>query len=98
MKRKLSAVEARKHFGEMLEGVHYRGDEVVIERAGKVMAVLIPEYLYRNLERDRERLWELIQMNWEHNKDVPPGEIEEAIEEAIREVRAGRWPEPTDHS
>jgi hypothetical protein len=35
MKRRLSAVEARKRFGELLEGVHYRDDEVVIERAGK---------------------------------------------------------------
>lgn len=99
MKRKLSAVEARKHFGELLEGVFYRGDEVVIERAGKVMAVVIPAYLYENIERSRERLWELIELAHERNKDVPPEEIEEAIAEAIREVRAGRWPkDSTDQS
>ena len=33
MKRKVSAVEARRRLGEILEGVYYRGDEVVIERA-----------------------------------------------------------------
>jgi hypothetical protein len=87
MKRKLAAVEARKRLGEVLEGVYYRGDEVVIERAGKVMAVVIPEYLYRNIERSRERLWELIEKAQERNKDVPPEEIEQAIEEAVREVR-----------
>lgn len=42
MKRRISAVEARKRLGDILESVHYRGDEVVIERAGKPMAVVIP--------------------------------------------------------
>jgi hypothetical protein len=97
MKRKLSAVEARKQFGEVLDGVHYRGDEVVIERAGKVMAVVIPEWLYRNIERSRDELMRLIEMNWEYNKDVPPEEIEEAIAEAVREVRAQERHESDRH-
>jgi prevent-host-death family protein len=87
MKRTISAVEARKRLGEVLEGVYYRGDEVIIERAGKPMAVVIPSSRYEVLERNRERLMELIQMNWEKNKDVPSEEIEREIELAIREVR-----------
>jgi prevent-host-death family protein len=90
VKRKLSAVEARKRLGEILEGVYYRGDEVVIERAGKPMAVVIPAGLYASLERDRERLFDLIEMNWERNKDVPYEEIEKDVDAAIREVRARR--------
>jgi len=88
MKRTISAVEARKRLGEILESVYYRGDEVVIERAGKPMAVVIPSARYEVLERDRERLMELIQMNWEKNKEIPSEEIEREIELAIREVRA----------
>ena len=87
MKRRVSAVEARKRFGEILEGVFYRGDEVVIERAGKAMAVVIPTARYEALERSRERLFELIEKNWERNKDVPAEEIERDIQKAIREVR-----------
>jgi prevent-host-death family protein len=94
MKRTISAVEARKRLGEILESAHYRGDEVVIERAGKPMGVVIPyaryEVLERQRERARERLWQLLEKNWEKNKDVPPEEIERDIEEAIREVRAER--------
>ena len=93
MKRRISAVEARKRLGEILEGVYYRGDEVVIERAGKPMAVVIPAERYAAMERNRERFFELIEKNWEHNKDVPPEEIERAIAEAIAEVR-GRPVEP----
>jgi len=88
MKRTISAVEARKRLGEILESVYYRGDEVIIERAGKPMAVVIPSSRYAILEQDRERLMELIQMNWEKNKDVPSELIEREIERAIREVRA----------
>jgi prevent-host-death family protein len=87
MKRTVSAMEARKRLGELLEGVFYRNDEVVIERAGKPMAVVIPAYLYQNIERGRDRLMELIKMNWEHNKDVPPEELEADIEAVMLELR-----------
>lgn len=87
MKRHVSAVDARKRLGEILESVYYRGDEVIIERAGKPMAVVIPAQQYERLQRDRNRIIELIEMNWEHNKNVPSEEIEAAIAEAIAEVR-----------
>src|SRR3990172_4546927 len=87
MKRRLSAVEARKRFGEILEGVYYRGDEVLIERAGKQMAVVIPLERYEAMERARDRFMELVEKNWEQNKDVPPEDMEAAIERAIRKAR-----------
>ena len=90
MKRRISAVEARKRLGEILESVYYRGDEVVIERAGKPMAVVIPAQRYEVMERSRERLFELIEKNWERNKDVPYEEIEREVQEAIKEVRGQR--------
>ncbi|HEY7467658.1 MAG TPA: type II toxin-antitoxin system prevent-host-death family antitoxin [Dehalococcoidia bacterium] len=88
MKRKLSAVEARKKLGEILESVYYRGDEVVIERAGKPMAVVIPASLYESLEKSRRRLFELIELNWERNKDVPYEQIETDVEATLRAVRS----------
>ena len=90
MKRRVSAVEARKRLGELLEGVFYRGDEVVIERAGKPMAVVIPAERYAAMERSRQRFLELIEAAQERNKDVPPDVIEREVAEAIREVRAGQ--------
>ena len=87
MKRRLSAGEARKRLGELLEGVYYRGDEVVIERAGKPMAVVISAQRYRALERNRERLFELVEQAQARNKDVPYHVIEREVTEAIEEVR-----------
>ena len=51
-------------------------------------AVVIPTYLYDNIERSRERLMELIEKAQARNKDVPSEVIEADIAEAIRAVRA----------
>ncbi len=87
MKRRVSALEARKRLGEILEAVYYRGDEVVIERAGKPMAAVIPMARYAAAEASRERLFSLIEKNWERNRDVPLDEIEAEIDDAVRAVR-----------
>lgn len=87
MKRRLSAMEARKRMGEVLEGVFHRGDEVIIERAGKPMAVVIPASLYEALERDRERFFELIEKNWASNRDVPYEQIEKEVNAAVKAAR-----------
>ena len=42
MERTVSAMEARKKFGELLNRIHLRGEEIVIERAGKRIAKMIP--------------------------------------------------------
>ena len=93
MKRRVNALEARRRLGELLEGVYYRGDEVIIERAGKPMAVVIPMARYESVERSRDRLFELIDENWAKNKDVPYEEIEREVAEAVREARSGGKPE-----
>ena len=39
--RRVSATEARVHFGELLDGVTARHDVVFVERAGKEVAVVV---------------------------------------------------------
>lgn len=89
MKRKLSALEARRRLGEVLEGVYYRGDEVAVERAGKVMAVVIPLERYEALERGRQRLLDLIERTQERNRDVAYEIITREVATTVREVREG---------
>jgi prevent-host-death family protein len=79
-------MEARRKFGEMLEDVR-RGDEVVIERAGKTMGVLISPERYRMIEQDREQFRSMVAEARERFKDVPGDEIEGMVDEAVREVR-----------
>jgi len=40
--KKINAMKARQNFGQMLEEVYYRGEQFVIERAGRPMAAVIP--------------------------------------------------------
>ena len=40
--KKINAMKARQNFGQMLEEVYYRGEQFVIERAGRPMAALVP--------------------------------------------------------
>ena len=87
MKRTLSAVEARKRLGEILEGVYYRGDEVVIERAGKPMAVVVPAHVYESIKASRERVFQFIEENWERTKDLSPEEVDSIVDEAVRAAR-----------
>ena len=42
MGQSVSAVEARQKFGELLNRVSLRGEEIMIERAGKKIARLLP--------------------------------------------------------
>lgn len=90
MKRRISAMEARKRLGDLLESVYHRGDEVIIERAGKPMAVVIPASRYEAMERRRDEFWKMVEATWEKNKDVPPEEIYADVEAAIREVREAK--------
>jgi hypothetical protein len=98
MKRTVSAMEFRRKLGEILEGVFYRGDEVKIERNGKLMGVIVSPDRYEQTEQSRNRsmdtLFELFEKNWEHNKDVPPEVLEREVNEAVREMRGKNRAEP----
>ncbi|HLZ69419.1 MAG TPA: type II toxin-antitoxin system Phd/YefM family antitoxin [Dehalococcoidia bacterium] len=90
MQRRVSAVEARQRLGELLEGVFYRDDEIVIERAGKPMAVLIPAERYDALRHERERFWKLVEEAQERQYAASLAEIEADVQAAIAEVRGNR--------
>ena len=93
MRRTVSAMEARKRFGELLESVYYRGDEVTIERAGKVMAVVVPAaewdaWMEKRAAEAKERFFTLVDEIYARNAHVDPEQVERDVAEAIKRVRA----------
>lgn len=42
MNNVVSAIEARKNLGELLNRVLYRGEEIFVERKGKLVAKIVP--------------------------------------------------------
>ncbi|MGE3796479.1 MAG: type II toxin-antitoxin system Phd/YefM family antitoxin [Thermomicrobiales bacterium] len=92
MEKRLSATEARVHFGEVLKRVAEDGSTYVIERAGKPQAVIISDMEYRRLTQNASprRLMEKLA----GLQEVLGSEAEERArfdwEELIREEREKR--------
>lgn len=85
MERRMTATEARVHFGEVLRDVTERGKTVVVERGGKPQAVVISLEEYQRLKRGRDERprWEVLleeahaQIRREGNQPLfpPPEEV-----------------------
>lgn len=87
MRKTVSAVRARGKLGQMLEEVYYRGDQYVIERAGKPMAAVVPVEQYEQWRRERDAFFELVEELRSRNTDVGAGEVEEDVAAARRARR-----------
>jgi len=90
MVKKVTALAARKKFGELLEGVYEKGDQYVIERGGEPMAAVVPVWQLQDRQIRRERLFGMIGKVWQRNKRVAPKVIEKEVANAVEAVRAKR--------
>lgn len=88
MLRKMSATEARVHFGEVLRAVSESGDHIEVERGGQPIAVVISIEEYRALRESSHAEPELDwydQIKATHHLFKHLGHIDWA-----EEIRAGR--------
>jgi prevent-host-death family protein len=97
MTKTISATEARVHLGEMLDEVESRGSRVVIERAGKPVAMLISIEESRSLPRSRDDIETLIQRARENRAAIAawraehrPGESLADSADILHELREER--------
>ena len=88
MTKKVTALKARKNLGQLLEEVYYKGDQYVIERAGRPMAAVVPVWQLEDWQRRRKRFFGMVQALWQRNKKAKPEVIEREVQEAVRAVRA----------
>ena len=88
MTKRVPAMTARKNFGELLESVFYRGDEIVVERAGKPMGVLIPMAQYQKLEQQRTDALAVMESLWADAPAMPDAQAAE--QDILEEVQAVR--------
>ncbi len=88
MTKKVNALKARKNLGQLLEEVYYKGDQYVIERAGRPMAAVVPIWQLEEWQKRRERFFGMVEELWQKNKKVKPEVIEREVQEAVRTVRA----------
>jgi antitoxin (DNA-binding transcriptional repressor) of toxin-antitoxin stability system len=88
--KRVAAMKVRDKLGQLLDDVYYQGDEVVIERAGKAMAILIPVTRYQQYQRDREERFKILEQIKARTKRIPAKQLDATIDEAVRASRARR--------
>jgi len=86
--KKINALKARQNLGQLLEEVYYKGDQYVIERAGRPMAAVVPVWQLEEWRKRRDRFFARVSELWEKNKTLRPGVVEREVKQAIRAVRA----------
>lgn len=87
MIREITAMDARKNFGEILNGVKYRHDSVLIRKAGKPIAALIDVDLFEKIRSLKHQFDALTDELGNTYVGVPIEEAEKEIEEAINNIR-----------
>lgn len=82
MIREITAMDARKNFGELLNEVKYRHDSVLIKKAGKPIAALIDVELFDKVRHMKNKFEALTQeLGRAYN-----GESVEIAEDEIKEA------------
>jgi prevent-host-death family protein len=87
MRKTINAVRARGQLGQILEEVYYRGDQYIIERAGKPMAAVVPIELFEQWQKAKEEVFAAISAVRKGNKGISPEVIAKKVATAVRAVR-----------
>jgi prevent-host-death family protein len=87
MVKKVNAIKARHNLGQLLEEVYYRGDQYVIERAGRAMAAVVPLWQLEEWQTRRERFFEAIEGVWRKNRATSARTLQHDVDAAIENVR-----------
>lgn len=87
MTKTTTAIKARRNLGQLLEEAFYRGDEFIIERAGKPMAALIPIQEFERWQKQRKKDFALFDEVRTRAKKAKPKEVEKEVYEAITKIR-----------
>ncbi len=90
MVKKVPAMKVRDNLGQLLDEVYYRGDEVVIERAGKAMAILVPVGRYEQYQRERRDRFKILDQIKARARRIPAKRLDSTIAEGVRASRARR--------
>ena len=83
----IPAVEARVHFGEILQKSFKNKDRFVVEKSGIPMVVILNAEEYANIIQEREERFKIIDRIKAKLPQRSEEEIEADVAEAIKNVR-----------
>jgi prevent-host-death family protein len=92
MTKRLSVRDVRANLSDVLAGVYYTKEPVIVERKGRPMAVMVSPEQYEALRRQvMDRFREAMDELQRRNADKDPAEIEREITALVEEVRSERY-------
>ncbi|HEX5505609.1 MAG TPA: type II toxin-antitoxin system Phd/YefM family antitoxin [Thermomicrobiales bacterium] len=93
MVKTVSTAEARASLGDVLNRVYYTKEPVIVQKNGKVIAVIISPEAFQRLQEEDARDWALIEQVGELNDDKDPdtvlADVTAEVEAVRREHHAG---------
>lgn len=87
MVKRVNALQARKRLGSLLEEVYYKGDQYVIERAGRPMAAVVPIWHLEERAKRKEQLFGMVEEVWQRTKLMKPEVLDREVKQAVQAVR-----------
>jgi len=87
MLKKLSALKARQNLGQVMNEVSLKGDDYIIERAGKPLVAIISMEKYQILQKEREEALRALDKVWGKMNGEKPEVVERTIGEAVKSAR-----------
>ena len=88
MLKKISAMKARQNLGQIMNEVSLRGDDYIIERAGKPLVAVISMEKFQALQKDQDAARSALEQIWGKMKDEDPKAVAKIINEAVEADRA----------
>ena len=88
MRKEISATELHQKLGELLDGVYRNGDRLIVKRANKPLAAIVPIETYKEMFQQREKTFSVLDRIWDKVPTVSEEEAQADIEQAITEGRA----------
>ena len=88
MRKEVSAIELQRKLGELLDGVSRNGDRLIVKRANKPLAAIVPIEAYEQMLKQQEKNLSVLDRIWKKVPAVGEKEAQTDIEQAIAEGRA----------
>ena len=89
MRKEISATELHQKLGELLDGVYRNGDRLIVKRANKPLAAIVPIETYKEMFQQREKTFSVLDRIWDKVPTVSEEEAQADIEQAITEGPRG---------
>jgi prevent-host-death family protein len=87
MYKKISALKARQNLGQVMNEVALKGDDYIIERAGKPLVAVIPMEKYQSLQQEWDEFFESVSAMGANIKGKDAKIVDELVDEAVRAYR-----------